>query len=63
MELQFLHISPSMNPYNAHQASLNLTGLEAGRTYHVRLILIDEDGNSYQGSQIPYRTAQTLCEG
>ena len=59
MEPQFLGTSFLQE----HDARVNVTGLEVGRKYHVRIILIDEDGNSFEGSEIPYTTSETLCDG
>lgn len=40
-----------------------ITGLQHGVRYDVRVILIDQDLNSYQGSLVPYNQFLTSCYG
>ncbi|XP_069688408.1 uncharacterized protein [Periplaneta americana] len=40
-----------------------LTGLKPGTNYRIRIVIIDQDGSSFQGFQVPSVTSQTMCEG
>ena len=50
-------------PLFSHKISDNVTGLQSGIDYRVRVVLLDRDGNSYQGSDVPYANVTTLCTG
>ncbi|XP_069688324.1 uncharacterized protein [Periplaneta americana] len=39
-----------------------LTGLKPGTNYRIRIVIIDQDGSSFQGFQVPSVTSQTMCE-
>ena len=47
----------------SHKISDNVTGLKSGTKYEVRVVLLDEDGSSYQESDVPYARVTTLCIG
>jgi hypothetical protein len=50
-------------PLFSHKISDNITGLQPGIDYEVRVVLLDRDGNSYQDSHVPYASVTTLCAG
>jgi hypothetical protein len=50
-------------PLFFHMVSDNITGLQSGIDYEVRVVLLDRDGNSYQDSDVPYANVTTLCIG
>ena len=50
-------------PLFSHKISHEVTGLQSGIDYEVRVVLLDRDGNSYQDSDVPYADVTTLCTG
>jgi len=50
-------------PLFSHKISDNVTGLQSGIDYELRVVLLDRDGNSYQDSDVPYTSVTTLCTG
>lgn len=50
-------------PLFSHKISHEVTGLQSGIDYEVRVVLLDRDGNSYQDSDVPYANVTTLCTG
>jgi len=50
-------------PLLSHKTSDNVTGLQPGIDYEVRVVLLDRDGNSYQDADVPYANVTTLCTG
>jgi hypothetical protein len=50
-------------PLSSHKILDNVTGLQSGIDYDVRVVLLDRDGNCYQELDVPYASVTTLCTG
>lgn len=58
-----VHSSQSVPQGDEMLEDILIQGLDNGKFYHVRIVLIDKDLNSYEGNLIPYTTALTKCVG